>query len=664
MKLVIVESPTKAKTLSGILGKDYVIKASMGHIRDLPQSGKSAKNGKNKVKRSGKLTVAEKAEREKARLGIDIAHDFAPIYEVPEKSQKVLADLTKASKSADGIILATDPDREGEAIAWHLSELLKGTFERVVFHELTKGAIEEAFKHPGKLDLNLVNAQQARRILDRLVGYKLSPLLWKNVMFGLSAGRVQSVAVRIIVERERERQAFKPEEYWSIQGNFVGSKDKKVTAELVEHKDKKLEIKNKEQTSKIEAELNKAAFSVAEVKKSERQRKAYPPFKTSTLQQSASNVFGYTAKRTMMAAQKLFENGFITYHRTDSITLSEQFITTARDFIKKEMGAKYLPDQPEIYKTKAKNAQEAHEGIRPTNLEVEPSQLTSKKLGDEELKVYSLIWKRSIESQMLPAVYDQTTLNIKSGNDYLFRANGSVIKFEGWMYVGKHMGIEEDPESLNELPEFAEGEKLDLSNLLSDQHFTQPPARYSDATLIKALEELEIGRPSTYAPTISTIQSRGYVTKEGRYFVPTDVAYVVNDLLVENFPEIVDYKFTADLENDLDNIADGKKEWVPFIRAFYEPFEKELVEKEKTLNKHDVTNLGEIGEKCPECGRPLIYKLGIYGKFISCTGYPECKYARPLDAQMDADGNEVKQDYGKCPDCETGVLILKQGPYG
>ena len=636
MKLVIVESPTKAKTLAGILGKDFEIKASMGHIRDLPKKG----------------------------LGVDVDKNFEPAYEVPEKSKKVLAELKKSAKDSNEIILATDPDREGEAIAWHLSSLLaskKVKFERVVFHELTKSAIEEAFTHPRTLDINLVDAQQARRILDRLVGYKLSPLLWKKVRYGLSAGRVQSVAVRLIVERERERQQFKPEEYWSIYGDFENDAKKQLKAELVEKNSKKLEITSGDQAKKLEDKLKIDSFKISEIKKTERQRKPYAPFKTSTLQQSASNVFGFTAKRTMSSAQKLFEHGYITYHRTDSLNLSPQFVNVARDYIAKEMKAEYLPEKGVFYKTNAKNAQEAHEAIRPTNLFLEPAHL-SKKLSADDVKIYSLIWKRSLECQMLPAVYDQTTITIGSTGGYLFRATGSIIKFDGWLYVGKHMAIEEDPETLNELPDFVENEAVTLNKLTSEQHFTQPPARYSDATLIKALEELEIGRPSTYAPTITTIQSRGYVVKESKYFVPTDVAYVVTDLLVEHFPDVIDYKFTAQVENSLDAIANGEKKWVPVIREFYTPFEKEVKEKDKVLQKHDITNLGESGEKCPECGKVLIYKLGKYGKFLSCSGYPDCAYARPIEETKN--GEEVPQDYGKCPNCETGVFVLRQGKFG
>jgi len=678
MKLVIVESPTKAKTITPILGKGYKVKASMGHVRDLPKSG----------------------------LGVDVVNNFEPDYITTEKAKKVIGELKDLAKEADEVILATDPDREGEAISWHLLQILEGLdkkkakkvsvkgksrkvkslksdsgaeissitsedlpkkYKRVVFHELTKNAIEEAFNHPGILNKSLVDAQQARRVLDRLVGYKLSPLLWKKVRFGLSAGRVQSVAVRLVVERERERLAFVPDEYWSIDGIFVNNELHTVTASLVEKDSKKLEIKNDSDATKVQKDLAGANFKVLEVKKTERQRKSYPPLKTSTLQQLASNVFGFTAKRTMIAAQKLFEQGYITYHRTDSLNLSPQFVSDARKFITSEIGGQYLPDEALIYKTKDKNAQEAHEAIRPTDLYKTPLNLSSNKLNDEELKVYSLIWKRSVESQMLPATYDQTSVYILSSNGYGFRATGSVVKFLGWLAVGDYMGLDTDSEDIKRLEEFIEGDGLKLNKLDPSQHFTQPPARYSDATLVKALEELSIGRPSTYAPTISTIQARGYVVKEGRYFIPSDFAYVVNDLLVEHFPNVVDYQFTAEMEEELDEVAEGKREWVPVIREFYLPFEKVVLEKDKTLQKAEVTNLGTSSEVCPDCGRPLVYKLGKYGKFLSCSGFPDCNFAKPIIDTIASDGSGEggsQIDFGPCPNCETGRMILRQGRFG
>ena len=670
MKLVIVESPTKAKTLSSILPKkDYIIEASMGHIRDLPKSG----------------------------LGVDVENNFEPEYVVPPKAKKTISLLKNKSKDVEEIILATDPDREGEAIAWHLKYLLqqnekktrkksgisseKGDdknkksdkkFGRVSFHELTESAVEEAFKNLGDINMNLVNAQQARRILDRLVGYKLSPLLWKKVMYGLSAGRVQSVAVRLIVERERERLDFKAEEYWTMKGLFssisdYSDKKEEFEAQLIEKSAKKIKIPDKKSAEEIEKDLKDDSFVVSSVKKMERKNAPYPPLNTSTLQQAMSNLFGFTAKRTMAAAQSLFEQGYITYHRTDSLNLSPSFVAAARDFIQKEFGTDYLPKSPIFYKTKSKNAQEAHEAIRPTNVLFVPGK-GGKKLKSDEMKVYSVIWKRSVECQMNSAIYDQTMITVSSEKGYVFKAVGSRIKFDGWFAVGKLLKIsqnESDGEEniLSSVPNVSEKEKVNLKAITSEQHFTQPPARYSDATLIKKMEELGVGRPSTYAPTISTIQVRGYVEKEGRYFVPRDVAYVVNDLLVEHFPNIVDYGFTAEMEQNLDEIALGEKEWVSVIRNFYEPFEKELIEKEEVLNKKDVTNLGYSDEKCPECGKPLVFKLGRYGKFLSCSNYPECKYARPIS---DSNSSEEERgvDYGKCPNCEDGVFVLKQGRFG
>ncbi|HPD74253.1 MAG TPA: type I DNA topoisomerase [bacterium] len=674
MKLVIVESPTKAKTLSTILPKkDYIIEASMGHIRDLPKSG----------------------------LGVDVEKDFEPEYIVPPKAKKTLNTLKQKSKDIDEIILATDPDREGEAIAWHLEYLLQPTkkklktkkkeiegedtidnsttgekvkFGRVVFHELTESAINEAFKNLGQVDMNLVNAQQARRILDRLVGYKLSPLLWKKVMYGLSAGRVQSVAVRLIVERERERQAFKSEEYWTMAGIFqdVGSQDK-FKATLIEKAGKKISISTKEEAQGIEKELKDDTFIITSVKKTERSSRPYPPLSTSMLQQTMSNLFGFTAKRTMSAAQSLFEQGYITYHRTDSLNLSSAFVSTVRNYIQGTFGSEYLPEKPTFYKTKSKNAQEAHEAIRPTNLSLVPGK-SNKKFKPDESKVYSVIWKRAVECQVSAAVYDQTTVQIDSSKQYTFKSVGSQIKFDGWLVVGKYLGMsgnaennggsEEGVEEMNSIPDVSENDRVDLKELNSDQHFTQPPARYSDATLIKKMEELGVGRPSTYAPTISTIQARGYVEKDGRYFIPKDVAYVVNDLLVSHFPDIVDYQFTAEMEEALDEIALGNKEWVPLIRDFYVPFEKELAEKETTLSKADVTNLGDSDEKCPDCGKTLVFKLGKYGKFLSCSGYPDCKYAKPLAGEVGSEETGESVDHGKCPNCEDGVFVLKQGRFG
>ena len=635
MKLVIVESPTKAKTLSQFLGKDYIVKASYGHIRDLPKS----------------------------QLGVAVDKNFEVTYEVNEKASKVLKELKKDAKQAKEIYLATDLDREGEAISWHLYELLKDkknkdqVFKRVVFHEITKEEIAKSFQHPGEINFNLVDSQQARRVLDRLVGYKLSPLLWKKVRYGLSAGRVQSVAVRLIVERERERQAFIPIEYWSLKADF--NKGKNIFAsELFEYKAEKVEIKNKEEMDKFLGLIEKARnWEVSDVTKNSRKRNTNPPFKTSTLQQTAANVFGYPAKRTMSIAQKLFEKGHITYHRTDSLNLSEKFLNEARDFVKSELGAKYLPSEPNIYKTNSKGAQEAHEAIRPTVLTTNPKALT-----DDEQKIYSLIFKRAVESQMLPVEFLQTTIKIKSENEFIFKTTGSIISFEGFLALSKFMNLNEDEDEINVLPNLVVGDSLNLKELFPNQHFTQPPARFSDASLIKTLEEMQIGRPSTYAPTISTIQERGYVKKEGRYFVPDDVAFVVTDLLVKYFPEIVDYDFTAKMEEEFDEIAEGHAKWVPIISDFYKPFEKNVVAQDKVLHKADFTFLGMSEELCPKCGKQLMIKLGKFGKFLSCSGYPDCEFAKPLNSEgVDENGNPI--EYEKCDKC-GGSMVLKMGRFG
>jgi len=636
MKLVIVESPTKAKTLAGFLGKDYVVRASYGHIRDLPKS----------------------------KLGVDVDHNFEITYEVNEKAQKVLRELRKESKLADEIFLATDLDREGEAISWHLYELLRDkknknqVFRRVVFHEITKEEIQKSFNHPSELNFDLVDAQQARRVLDRLVGYKLSPLLWKKVRYGLSAGRVQSVAVRLIVEREKERQAFIPEEYWSIPSVFSKNKEK-FNSELVEHKNKKLNITTEDEIKKLLEDLkNSKGYEVTDVTKNSRKRNPYPPLKTSTLQQSAANVYGYNAKKTMSIAQKLFEKGHITYHRTDSLNLSEKFLNEARDYVTQEIGKNYLPTEPNFYKTTSKGAQEAHEAIRPTTLNPSPKGLT-----EDEYKIYSLVFKRAVESQMLPIEFLQTTVKISSTNEYTFKSNGSIITFEGWLALTKKINISEEDEEINELPDLQIGDAVKLEDITPKQHFTQPPARFSDASLIKTLEEMQIGRPSTYAPTISTIQDRGYVKKEGRYFVPDDVAFVVTDLLVKFFPEIVDYGFTADMENRFDDIADGKTKWVGVISEFYKPFEKNVLERDKELNKADFTFLGMSDEDCPKCGKKLMTKLGKFGKFLSCSGYPDCEFAKPINSEgVDEKGDPIA--YEKCDKCTDGNLVLKMGRFG
>ncbi len=637
--LVIVESPTKARTITKFLGKDFQVESSFGHIRDLP------------VK----------------TLGVDIKNNFEPEYEIPLKAKKNVAKLIDIAQRSKLIILATDEDREGEAIAWHLSQALnlkdKKT-ERIVFHEITKKAIEEALQNPRDLDLHLVDAQQARRILDRLVGYKLSPLLWKKVARGLSAGRVQSVAVRLVVDREREIQNFKSDEYWSIEADLEKDKQK-FTASLAKVKNKslnKLAIKNEKEAQKILDNLNKAKYQVISVVKKETLRQPPVPFTTSTLQQEAGKKLGYSAKQTMMLAQQLYEGielgsegsvGLITYMRTDSLNLSSFSLDNVRNYISDQLGKNYLPEKARFFKTKSKGAQEAHEAIRPTDIFRTPDELASH-LNPKQLKIYRLIWQRTLACQMQPAIMDSTTVDIKA-SDYTFRATGSIIKFDGFLKVYK-TAVKE-----NILPALKENDILNLIELKKLQHFTQPPARYSEATLIKAMEEYGIGRPSTYAPTLATIQDRNYVKKnEEKKLRPTEIGIVVNDLLVEHFPQIVDLNFTAKMEEDLDDIAEGKIKWQPVIKEFYDPFAKLLVQKEKELVKKDI--IEEKTElKCEKCGSPMVVKTGRYGKFLACSNYPECKNVQPL--MVTEEEHKAEETQEKCPKCQSS-LVVKTGRFG
>jgi DNA topoisomerase-1 len=642
--LVIVESPTKAKTLVKFLGKGYDIVPSMGHIIDLP--------GKE--------------------LGVDVERGFTPTYVVMSGKGKTVSAIKKAAVGADKVFLATDPDREGEAIAYHVAGLISSIskikdqdVKRVVFHEITREAIEEAFQHPRQVDQALVNSQQARRILDRLVGYKLSPLLWKKVRRGLSAGRVQSVAVRLIVEREREREVFNPEEYWEIVARLQKTGESPVRrgggenrgvrfeAKLVEKDGEKIKIGAKEDADATVADLQKAGYQISKIEKSQRRRNPFPPFTTSTLQQAAVNVFGFSGKRTMRAAQSLYEAGLITYHRTDSVALSEKALGSIRDFVSKEFGAKYLPEGANRYKTKVRLAQEAHEAIRPTVVGRMPGDSGTGELGRDEKKIYDLIWKRAVASQTMPSIYDQTRVEVfasrrDSTSNYLLLATGSRLAFDGWERI---FG---DKQQEEELPELVEGENLSLIQLTPSQHFTEPPARYTEATLIKKLEEEGIGRPSTYAPIISTIQDRGYVIKEGKALRPEDVGTVVNDLLVSYFPDVVDVSFTAKMEGELDEIAKGDKEGVAVLQAFYGPFSEELKEAQENIDRSSVTTLEETDEKCPECARPLVVKLGRYGRFYSCSGFPECKYTKPF----------IETIGMKCPDCKEGDVVVKRTKRG
>lgn len=628
MDLVIVESPTKAKTLSRFLGNDYKIEASMGHVRDLPEKG--------------------------GGLAIDVEHDFEPNYQVLSSKKKRVAELKALAKNAKVVYLATDPDREGEAIAYHVRFLLEGEnpkskitnpkeFKRVTFHEITRTAILDALSHPGVVNMDLVNAQQARRVLDRLVGYTLSPVLWKKVRRGLSAGRVQSVAVRLIVEKEKEITAFKPEEYWEIYANLkaqilkssqIDSQELKV--ELVKTEGKTVKIDNGELAKKIVADLEQATYTVLGVSNEEQKSSPQPPFTTSLLQRAGSNMFGYSAKQTMQIAQSLYERGLITYHRTDSYNLAAEAVEAARSYIEKNYGAEYLPPTPRVYKTKAASAQEAHEAIRPTNLEASPE------LEGRDKKLYELIKTRFLQCQMQDARYDKTTILVGAGN-YELKADGKRMIFDGYMRLGK---------SADDvfLPTVTSGEELPLIKVESTQKFTQPPARYSEAGLIKELEKRGIGRPSTYAAIISTIQDRGYVTKEEKRFHPTAVGVAVVEFLTTNFENVMEYEFTAKMESDLDEVAEGKKRWVEVVRSFWDPMNETVKKVEETGNRVKVA-VETTGEKCPKCGEgEVIIRTGKFGKFLSCDRYPECDYKAQY---VEYAGTHL------CPTCGGRVVIKK-----
>jgi DNA topoisomerase-1 len=630
-KMVIVESPAKARTIGRFLGRGYAVEASVGHIRDLPAN----------------------------RMGVDIEHDFAPRYVIPAKKKDVVKKLRGKAQEAAEVYLATDPDREGEAIAWHLKEALKRQIKgipvrRVEFHEITREAIDHAFAHPREIDELRVDAQQARRILDRVVGYTLSPLLRDKVgRKGLSAGRVQSVALRLICEREREIQAFVPVEYWSIEAELrkqqaANSKrqDKSFIARLVKIRGEDPNLKNQADAQAIVDDLEGAVYVVAKVTQRERKRNPSPPFMTSTLQQEASRKLGLNAKRTMAVAQALYEGkdigdgervGLITYMRTDSLNVAEQAQAEARQFILERFGREYVPAVPPQYRTKAKGAQEAHEAIRPTGVQRDPAALKPF-LARDELRLYTLIWKRFVASQMAPAILDQTSVDIAAGpavgaKPYLFRVTGSVIKFPGFIKVYEE-GREEDEQSEDEgegvrLPPLGQGEPLDLIQLLPRQHFTQPPPRYSDASLIRTLEEYGIGRPSTYAPTLTTLLQRRYVVRENKKLLPTEIGFLVNDLLVEYFADVVNVGFTAEMEDKLDLIATGEQAWVPMLHEFYGPFARTVDVAQKKM-PHIEFKPEPTGELCPECGRPLLFRHGRYGRFIGCSGWPACRHSTPI----------------------------------
>lgn len=605
MKLVIVESPTKAKTITKFLTDDYQVESSFGHIRDLPKS----------------------------KIGVDIAHHFTPTYEVPKRSKERVTELKRLSKKADEIYLATDEDREGEAIAWHLQELLKDSdrkpMKRIAFHEITRDAIHEALEHPRDIDPHMVDAQQARRILDRLVGYELSPFLWQKVQYGLSAGRVQSVAVRFIVERERERLAFKKDEYWTIDAEC--SKDGTTFPAALNAIDgkklKKLSIGNEDEAKKIVEAVQGKPLTVSEVVTKQTSKKAPTPFTTSTLQITANNTLGFSAKQTMVLAQKLYETGKITYMRTDSMNLSQQFLTATQSFLQSTYGDQYATGS-RTYSTTSKGAQEAHEGIRPTNVSATPDTAGIRDAGAK--KLYQLIWSRAVASQMPDAKVERTTVDMDVAQ-YTFRATGSTIVFDGYMKVYRSA-----TEKI--LPALAKGNTVDVTSITPNQHFTEPPARYSDATLVKALEEYGIGRPSTYAPTISTIIDRGYVERDdNKKLYPLDIANIVIDLLVEHFPDIVNFEFTAGMEQQLDDVADGKKEWVPVMEEFYAPFHENLVAKDKLLKKEDVMKERAVG-KDPQTGLDVIVRNGRFGPFVQLGEWSEedkkAKKNKPRSASL------------------------------
>ena len=617
-KLVIVESPAKAKTVGRFLGKGYTVRASVGHVRDLLRSD----------------------------LSVDVENDFKPKYRVPNEKRPVVKELKMLAKKAEEIFLATDPDREGEAIAWHLmeaAEIEPKLSKRVVFHEITNTAIEDAFAHPRKIDMSLVDAQQTRRILDRLVGYNLSPLLWEKVRSRLSAGRVQSVALRLIVEREREIEAFNPIEYWSIGAEFKPQGIKQsFQAKLAKVDDKDPVLGKKADVDPMLDELEKAGYIVSRIKRGERRKKPSAPFITSTLQQEVSRKLGYTARRTMILAQQLYEGldvgeggttGLITYMRTDSTNVAEVAQAEARKYIVERIGKDYLPAEPPKYTTRATSAQEAHEAIRPTSVMRTP-EIMKAYLAPDQYKVYNLIWQRFMASQMVAAVFDTLSIDISAQNTnrkYLFRASGSSIKFPGYLAIYEEAKDEDQkPDEDVRIPAgIEEGQVQELIRLIPEQHFTQPPPRYTEASLVQVLEEFGIGRPSTYAPILTTIQARGYVIREAKRLSPTETGILVNDLIVDYFSDVINTSFTAHMEEDLDMIAEGKIEWVKVMREFYEKFEPELEHARKEMPETKM-ELEKIGRVCPECGKDLVIRWGRYGRFISCSGFPGCRHTEAL----------------------------------
>lgn len=627
--LVIVESPAKAKTIERYLGKKYKVKASMGHVRDLPKS----------------------------QMGVDVDHNFEPKYITIRGKGPILKELKSAAKKAKKIFLAADPDREGEAIAWHLAHSLDIDIQsecRVVFNEITKDAIKESFKHPRSINMDLVDAQQARRVLDRLVGYNISPLLWKKVKKGLSAGRVQSVAVRLIIERENEIKNFNPEEYWTINVEFLKGKEV-FEATFFSIGGNKKELKSEEEVQEILKQINGNKFKISKVTKKERKRNPSPPFTTSSLQQEAARKLNFRAKKTMMIAQQLYEGidlgkegtvGLITYMRTDSTRISNTAKIEAAKYIEQNFGAEYSLKQ-ERKSNNTSNIQDAHEAIRPTSVFREPNSL-KEYLSRDQLRLYKLIWERFIASQMSPAILDTMSVDLEN-NGVLFRANGSKIKFPGFMKVYVEGQDDEVKEKNRLLPNLLEGEEVLTKDISPEQHFTQPPPRYTEARLVKTLEELGIGRPSTYAPTLDTIQRRGYVALENKRFVPTELGEIVHDLMMEFFPEILDVEFTAKMEHDLDEVEDGKVNWVKIINEFYQEFVKRLKKAENEMEKVEIKD-EYAGVDCDVCSSPMVFKMGRYGKFMACSNFPDCRNTKPI----------VKEIGVTCPKCHKGSIVERK----
>lgn len=650
-----MESPAKAKTIKKYLGKDFEVLASYGHVRDLlPKEG-----------------------------AVDTANDFAMKYQVIDKNGKHVDAIAKAIKKADALYLATDPDREGEAISWHLLEILRNkkllkdkTVGRVVFHEITKRAIRDAVEHPRDISMELVNAQQARRALDYLVGFNLSPLLWKKIRRGLSAGRVQSPALRLIVEREEEIERFVAREYWSVEAD-VSSKGQNFSSKLIQFEGEKVEqfsIDNSERADQVEATLLKEAegkLLVTKVVKKQRKRNPAAPFTTSTLQQEASRKIGFTAQRTMRTAQQLYEGidiggetvGLITYMRTDSVNLAAEALDEVREFIAQRYGSDNVPPEPRTFKTKSKNAQEAHEAIRPTSAQRVPESIKGH-LSKDQFRLYELIWKRTVACQMVHATLDTVAVDLNAGEGNIFRANGSTIVHPGFMAVYQEsVDDAKDKEDDNKLlPKLLEGEKVELIAIRPEQHFTEPPPRFSEASLVKVLEEFGIGRPSTYASIISTLQAREYVEMDKRRFIPTDVGRVVNKFLTNHFTQYVDYDFTAKLEDELDAVSRGEEEWVPLMHRFWKPFKDLVDDKEQSVSRKEVTQ-EELDEACPQCGKPLAIRLGRRGRFIGCTGFPDCDYTRNLGDDKDAKNEPEVVEGRSCPECGKDLLI-REGRYG